>query len=198
MVATIALILAYQSLHGTVYQAIGALTASFMFGFAAGGALAGALLSRGFAPARTALAADAGGLACALASALVLWTGAAGANLAGKLLLALLLAGAGLSCGVELPALAGWLGRPAEDLDPAARTARGAGLVDASDHAGAFVGAIVAGTLLVPALGVLGALVGVATLRLASLAPLGAACLRGLFRGRAGPRSGRERPARAG
>jgi spermidine synthase len=208
MLLTVTLLLAYQSLHGTVYQAIGALSAAFMLGFAAGSAAAGRLLARGPGAGRLALAADAAGVGVVALSLLLLASGAAGAPVVGGILIALVLVLAGAACGLELPVLAGLLARSRDDgpealpagdsparpsaVPPACRgrdadrgtclrakhrhaaQARAAGRIDAADHAGAFLGALVAGTVLVPGLGVLGAIGALLALRAGTFAILAA------------------------
>lgn len=178
MVLTVALLLAYQCLHGKVYQAVGALSAAFMAGFAGGSFAAERLARRGAVPGKWALAADAAGVIVILLSLGLLRTNAMGMPLVGSALFALLLALAGAAVGLELPLLARWIAPGADPATSPEATARAAGAIDAADHAGAFAGALLAGTLLVPALGIPGALVALACLRLASLAALGVRALR--------------------
>lgn len=147
MTATVALLLAYQSLHGMLYAAVGALSAAFMAGFAAGNA-ASVRASARWGPGRTAVAGAVSFAGVSLAAFAVLVAGAASSPWTGAAAMAFLLAASGAATGLELPALAEWLST--------VRTGEGvaAGEVSAADHAGAFLGAVLAAVILVPALGV--------------------------------------------
>jgi spermidine synthase len=178
MVLTVALLLAYQCLHGTVYQAVGALSAAFMAGFAGGSFGARRLAGWGGRPWRAVLAADVAGVLVILLALGLVPVGAMRWPVLGSALFALLLLLTGAVAGLELPLLARVLSADVGDGSTPGNVARAAGTVDAADHAGAFLGALLAGTLLVPAFGIPGALVALAALRCASLAALGASALR--------------------
>ena len=192
MVLTVALLLAYQCLHGTIYQAVGALSAAFMAGFAAGSLGAKRFAGRSGRPGRSGppdvrttrpwravLAVDVAGMLVVLLSLGLVPLKIMRLPVLGNGLFALLLLLAGAVAGLELPLLARVLSSSAGSDASPETVARAAGTIDAADHAGAFAGALLAGTLLVPAFGIPGALVALAALRCASLAALGARALRG-------------------
>jgi hypothetical protein len=141
-----------------VYSEVGALTAVFMAGLAAGGAAA----SRWTEPARHLPALLAGGSVLSLALA-------AGAGLrAPVVVVPVLLAAAGLLTGLAFPGLASLGGHSAR---------RGTGTAFAADEAGAAAAALVIGIFILPWVGIAAAAGGLAVLEIAAL-PAVAAALR--------------------
>ncbi len=152
------LLAAWQASRGSVYSEVGALTAVFMAGLAAGGAAA----SRWTEPARHLPALLAGGSVLSVALA-------AGAGVrAPVVVVPVLLAAAGLLTGLAFPGLASLGGHPAR---------RGTGIAFAADEAGAAAAALVIGIFILPWVGVAAAAGGLAVLELAAL-PAVAAVLR--------------------
>jgi spermidine synthase len=167
------LIFAFQNLYGYVYQMIGLLVAVFMFGLAVGGATMNAFLPRLGRSHASLMVVQ--GLIAAFALALPLTLGGLGAEAASRphpliapALFGLLVGVAGLLTGLELP-LASALYLRSSD-----RISKVAGLVDAADHGGAFVGALTCGALLIPVLGVAATCLLVGALNLSALAVLAA------------------------
>ena len=145
------LIASWQATRGSVYSEIGALTAAFMGGLAAGAAGA----SRWEHPARRLPAMLAGGV---LLSVLV----AAGAAVHSPLVAVpvLLIAGGGLT-GAAFPGMA--------ELAARGRTRRGAGIAFAADEAGAAFAALLLGILAIPWAGFTATAAGLAILQLAAV-----------------------------
>ena len=151
MALSFLLLLSYQAREGTLYGALGALTAAFMLGLAAGAAAAHRLLARRRPAPRRALPGvllASGAVFAALALALPALAGLSAARpaaaLGGHAALLLL---AGLATGGLFPFAAGALLASGDDAGQAA--ARFA----AADHLGAAAAALLAGVVLVPALG---------------------------------------------
>ncbi len=165
------LIFGFQNLYGYIYQAIGLLVAVFMFGLAAGGAVMNRRLPR-LGPGDGLLMAVQA-LIAVFALALPPLLGGLGGRLSGwlgpaatQLLFGLLVGLAGFLTGLELPLASALCLRRSD------RMSKVAGLVDGADHAGACVGALVCGALLIPVLGVVQTCVLVAAINLAALALL--------------------------
>jgi spermidine synthase len=159
MTLEVVILLAFQALHGYVYQQVSLLVAAFMAGLALGAILAGRLfggasedkITRGLRLTQAALAVT----AFLLPSLLSL-------SLAG-LLFPLLLVLIGVLGGLQFPlavALSG--GKPGQAT----------GLIYGADLLGGCVGALLGGILLVPLLGVSGACYAVGLFCLAGLAAL--------------------------
>ena len=144
------LLLSYQEREGALYGALGALTAAFLAGAAAGSAAARRLLSAR-APARGALPAALGG------AALVFGTSALAPGVLSQLpslpsavvlaAHAALLLAAGSATGALFPIATDFL------LDSGVDGTEAAALFESADHLGAAASALLAGVVLVPALG---------------------------------------------
>ena len=140
----IGLLLAYQQRYGLLFQKIGIANAIFMVGLFLGGA-AGTAIRR---PSEVA-AAVAGAAAAAIAFALPLAVRAVvDANVEAAFLLLFLTAGA--ACGAPFTIAAALLGGERPGLAGA--------LLASADHLGGALGALVTGALVVPLLGVAGAM----------------------------------------
>ena len=151
MTVSFLLLLSYQTREGALYGALGALTASFMLGLAAGAAAARRLLRGGRRGPRPALVAALvaaggvfGGIALALPSLAALSGGPPHAALAGH---GALLLAAGAATGALFPVATGVLLATGDDAGGSAA------LFEAADHVGAALAALLAGVTLVPALG---------------------------------------------
>lgn len=145
------LLLSFQSRAGALYGALGALTAVFMLGLALGALLARRAIGTRGDRANSALRLT---VVAALAYALALpWTldAAAGASRSGLLAAALahgaLLAAAGLVTGALFPVAA------AVRLAAGDAAGDAAGRLEAADHVGAAVSALVGAVLFIPTLG---------------------------------------------
>jgi spermidine synthase len=154
------LLLAFQALFGYLYQQVGLLAALFMAGLGSG-----SLISRG-RPARPgrALAACEAGLVldCALTALILNLLFQKAGSLAPNpalFVLSLLMFSAGAGVGAEF-VLAGHLFRQATP-----KSGLTAARINAADHLGACVGAFLAGLVLLPALGMIGALIFLAGLK---------------------------------
>jgi predicted membrane-bound spermidine synthase len=159
MAWSLILFFSFQTRVGALYSEIGALSALFMLGLAAGGARAARGKSLREAQAMALGASVLLAVALSVLGSLALWPRAAGA------LHALLLVGAGAATGGLFPSAANAL------LGRGARVAGSAGWVETADHAGAALAALIAAALLLPALGlVLTGLVLVAIQTLAMVA----------------------------
>jgi spermidine synthase len=152
MALELALLFAYQSLCGFVYQKIGLILAMFMAGLASGAAGMGRLLS-----ARrwnwTLCLAILQGLSAAFALAIpgaLRWLCAAnsGAGGAAQTAIPALVSASGLLTGALFPLASRVY------LDGAPDIGRAAGWINCIDHAGGFAGALLTGVLLAPVLGI--------------------------------------------
>lgn len=157
------LLFVFQTGVGVLYGSIGLLTASFMAGLALGGLAGGRAAARGARPlailaaTEAALALFAGLLPFVLPAAMRLGEAAATGAFA-----ALLLA-AGALAGAEFPVAA-------RAVSAARGGASAASTVEAVDHAGAAVGAVGVGLLLLPGMGTLGVLALLAAVKAAGSA----------------------------
>jgi spermidine synthase len=144
----LALLLAFQSRFGDLYWLVGLLNAVFMAGLALGGAAGARLLPRLADPPRAALAVAAALAGGALLLPLVLDAAAAAGSAwtFGALAFAL-----GAGAGVGFPA-AGGLAAAGSGVGGRSAGAL-AGALDRADHAGAALGAVTAGVVLLPVLG---------------------------------------------
>ncbi len=166
MAAELVLLFAFQNLYGYVYQKIGLIVAIFMLGLAVGGWL---MMQRSRRRVGTRLwelmlvDLAIGGFMLALPVGI---KGCAAARMSLALLepvfMSLVLVG-GFLTGCAFP-LAARL-----HLEPAGEVGRTAGAIDASDHIGACLGALVTGVILVPVLGIVGTCAFAAILKAASL-----------------------------
>ena len=162
MAWSLAILFAFQTRLGALYGRIGWLTAIFMLGLAAAGFAFRSAATATREEARSRLLTAAGislGFAIVAGPALrgigALPFGA-GAAFAGLLLLA------GAATGAVFPVAAGAL------LAGGRSASRAAGGVEAADHAGAAVAALVTSVLLVPVLGIAGTCAALAVLQLVS------------------------------
>jgi spermidine synthase len=153
MTVSFLLLLSYQTREGSLYGALGGLTAAFMLGLAAGAAGAHVAGRRrgGSSGSRTALLAAllaAGGvfgtIAVMLPALAVLSGGPPHAALVGHALLLLL---AGSATGALFPVATGVLLAGGDDAGTSAAR------FESADHLGAALAALLAGVTLVPALG---------------------------------------------
>ena len=162
MTLEIVLLFAFQSLFGSVYQKVGLLNGLFMAGLAAGSFAAARLgAARSARPDRWLLAGAGGGAAFAWALPRLLGMRVEGGYW-------LLVAVSGVLAGSVFPAAVRLYNSGAGDIG------RTSGSMDCADHAGGMLGALLAGTLMVPLLGMEG------SCRLASCA-LVLACLPALL-----------------
>jgi spermidine synthase len=142
MAVEVAVLIAYETAAGTLYTGIALLTALFMAGLGLGGYAALRLVPR--RPAVAGVAADAAVLALLLASGPLLALAADAPALIAFWSLA-----AGAVTGAAFPAL---LGRAAAPADGDERKA--ASSIEAADHLGASLGALVTGAIWLPVFGV--------------------------------------------
>jgi spermidine synthase len=166
MAMNLVLLLRYQSACGALYERLAMMSGLFMLGVALGTALLSAVAPRVRRPEVSVLAVTVAltGLAAALAPLASSAADAAGA--AREPAFAALFVAAGTGLGASFPAAAQVL------LSQPGGSASGTGgLMDAMDHLGAMVGALVTGSFLVPALG------ASATLHLVAFASAGMAVL---------------------
>lgn len=153
MALEIVLLFAFQSLYGYVYQRIGLIVATFMFGLVAGSGWMNRLLRRrpsgslGWMVRIDLLLALLAGLLPASLQALGRLQAWAVPAAAPELAVFALVAVAGLLGGLAFPLAA------ALQVRAAAQPIRIAGGLEAADHAGACVGALATGLLLVPVFG---------------------------------------------
>jgi spermidine synthase len=163
----IVLIFSFQNAYGYVYQKIGLIVASFMFGLALGGFAMSRIIARGSARWVTVLTAcEVGIVAYLLILPILLNFFQSTSFLAESLvtveaIFVVLVAVAGLLTGVEFPLVSKVI------LAEEHEVGRVAGNVDSFDHLGACAGAFLTGTVLLPVLGIfqccalIGALKGV-------------------------------------
>jgi spermidine synthase len=144
MAWSLMLFFSFQTRVGALYSELGALTALFMLGLAAGGAWAVRQSGRPSLMRAQAIAVG-GALLVALGFAAVGRAAGGGAMLA--ILHGLWLVLAGAATGTVFPAAAITL------LDRGEQASGAAGLVELADHAGAAVAAVFAAVLFIPALG---------------------------------------------
>jgi spermidine synthase len=169
MAMEIVLIFSFQNVYGYVYQKVGLIVAFFMFGLALGGFLMNRLISRGAARWVSVLTGlEALILIYVLGLPFVLDLSSSLSFLhEGRVTLeavfAALVAVAGFLTGVEFPLVSKIILAEGEELE------RAAGSVDAFDHLGACIGALLTGTVLVPVLGVFQSCALIAALKGASL-----------------------------
>jgi spermidine synthase len=196
MALEIVLLYTFQTLYGYVYSMVGLVVGVFMFGLVLGSLAMNRRLRRGEAdglrraseqqgvgmpdgvrlPApslpgmRTIVGLDLAMVlfACGLVIVLAILRESA-ADWAVQAATFALVAAAGVLGGLVFPLAA------SVALETAASTSRAAGVVDAADNAGACVGALVTGVLLVPVLGVSGACLAVAGLKAMSALVVGVA-----------------------
>jgi spermidine synthase len=170
MALSFLLLLSYQTREGSLYGALGALTASFMLGLASGAAAAGRVVAARAASPRLLVTSllGAGGAFAAIALALPALgrlgapTPAAAFGVHAALLLA-----AGAATGALFPVATGVL--LAETGDPGTAAAS----FEAADHLGGAAAALLSGVVLVPALGI--ATTGLLAVPVVLLAAAGAA-----------------------
>ena len=182
MALEMALLYTFQTLYGYVYSMVGLVIGVFMFGLVVGSLLMNRRLGRAAAdpsrqPGLGALVALDLALAV-FAAGLVLGLGLLRQSLADwpiQVATFVLVGVSGVLGGLVFP-----LAAAVSLREPGTTTGRAAGAIDAADHAGACLGALAMGTLLVPILGVSGAcLVVVAVKALSALVVGAAATMRG-------------------
>jgi len=149
------LLVAFQSLHSSLYQMVGALVATFMFGLAVGSMLMGQLQKRMNKGWHASIILSIISLSVALFSFLIPSILASVSKLHDiPLLLSffLLLAISGLLTGMALPAAVGVYYVAMHTYDEQALT-HSAGKVDRADHLGASIGALITPVVLLPSFG---------------------------------------------
>jgi len=183
MAVEIVLMHIFQTFYGYVYGMVGLVVGVFMLGLVVGSLAMNRRLRRVGRPGLGALA----GLDLAVA-VFALGVAAAGGLLGGwasewgvQATTFLLVGAAGVLGGLVFPLGAALRleGAGSPGASPEEVTGRAAGAVDAADHVGAFVGALVGGAVLVPALGLLGACAVVAAMKGAAAALVGLAARTG-------------------
>ncbi len=154
MALEIVLLFSFQNIYGYVYRQVGLIVALFMLGLAAGGAQMNKLISgreRSWVKILPLLSILIGVYAIGLPYILELFsnirTSTAGGSIDLRYLFMALVAGAGWLTGLEFPLVS----RIFTDRYAAGTVA---GRVNAFDHLGACLGALLTGTILVPVLGV--------------------------------------------
>ena len=162
MCTSVMLLYAFQVMCGYVYEWIGLLSGAFIAGTALGG-LAGAAVPDGK---RWLVTADAAVGAAAIVFAIVIRLCSGMSPAAAMWLVPCLGAAAGFVTGFEFPVAA-------KVLEEAGMDASGAGgRLEAADHMGACLGAVFAGVVMGPAVGIFGGLLLVACVKAISLAEL--------------------------
>jgi spermidine synthase len=161
MTFEVVILLAFQALHGYVYQQVSLVVAAFMAGLALGGAFANRIIATGLPAARALLLAQGALVAYALLLPTLL---SAPLPLPG-LVFPALVALVGLLGGMEFPLAV-------ELSAPGTSSARTIGLIYGADLLGGCVGALLGGILLLPLFGVSGACYAVALFSLAGLVAL--------------------------
>lgn len=174
MALEIVLLATFQTLYGYVYSMVGLVIGTFMFGLVVGSLMMNLRLRRGGESRRPglrsilaldmALAVFAAGLVLVLAA-----LRAAEADWAVQVAIFALVAASGVLGGLVFPLAA------AASVTGASGTGRAAGAIDAADHAGACLGALVTGVALVPVLGISGTCLVVAAMKAASALLVGTA-----------------------
>jgi spermidine synthase len=159
MSMTVVLIYAFQVEYGYVYNWIGVLVGAFVAGLAVGG------LAGNAAGARRLVLADS--LVAAMPLAMLALLSAAPAVVgpdAGRFVILALAVAAGFATGFEFPVAAAVLQRRGTQARDAG------GVLEAADHLGACVGAMLTGVMVVPALGIWWTLALLAAAKAATLA----------------------------
>jgi spermidine synthase len=151
IVLEIVLIFAFQNIYGYVYERIGLIVALFMMGLALGGYLSNAVvLKRQRDWSRVLAYILMGVVAYSLILVPILrWFPSTMPG--SEALFMFLVVIPGLLTGIEFPVASRLY------IEEAAEMGFTAGVIDSADHAGAFVGAILAGIVLLPVMGVVGA-----------------------------------------
>jgi len=160
MSMSILLIYAFQVACGYVYEWIGLLSAAFI----AGTSLGGAAGTRAIPGRRMLVAAELGALAVPLVILAVLAVIKGAGPAAAAWVIPALAGAAGAATGFEFPVAAGVLAEAGMDAR------QRAGRLEAADHLGACAGAILAGVVVVPALGIFASLLLVAAVKALSTA----------------------------
>jgi spermidine synthase len=167
MAAELVLLFAYQSLNGYAYEQIGAVIGLFMFGLVIGSSLMNQAVTKGIHSRRLLAFVDLSLAAVvALLPAIITVAGQAGREWPVSAVVGALVLTVGAMGGAAFP-LAGALHGM---LD--ARANRSAAALDASDHAGASLGALLTGVILVPAIGMVPTCLALAGLKVLSAAGL--------------------------
>jgi len=148
MTTNLVLLIEYQSACGALYERLAVMSALFMLGIAVGTSIVGRLAPSLGRPAAAASAILVGTALFALALTWILWLVEHWPASAQQVAFAILFCSAGTCLGATFPASAEALLR----ASPGA-TARAGGIMDATDHLGAAVGALLTGTLILPAIG---------------------------------------------
>jgi spermidine synthase len=164
MALEMVLLYAYQSLFGHVYQMVGLVVGTFMLGLSLGGVWAMGAAQRPGASGAAAcrrLQVLAAGMVAFAASVPPL-IGLVGKTAGGQVWLIAMVGVAGLLTGAQFPLAA------AVHLAVTRRTRRSAAAVEAVDHLGGCLGALLTGALLVPVWGTTSCCLGVAALGLSS------------------------------
>ncbi len=168
MTLEISAIVAYQSFYGYVYGHLALITAAFMLGLALGGWLGTRMtslptLDRGYILLQCGLTAVPVGFGIAVARL----GAAASSGFAGAALFPALVAASAVLAGIQFPLATSILrGRSGADVT------RQGGALYSADLFGAALGAITASVLLLPVLGTLGTMIGLAVLNASVLASL--------------------------
>lgn len=153
MALDLVLLLRYQSMCGALYQRLAAMAALFMAGLAVGSGVAGRIAPGLRRPAAGAAAVLVGTALLALVLSLVLPALGAQPPWVQQLGYAAGFAASGLGLGAGFPISAQMLLAGSGGGNAGGATARAGGLMDAMDHLGAALGALVTGTLVLPAIG---------------------------------------------
>ncbi|MBI5507473.1 MAG: hypothetical protein HY903_01850 [Deltaproteobacteria bacterium] len=146
------LLLRYQSVSGAIYERLALMSGLFMLGTAVGSRLMSGVAAGVEVPARLLRGIGLATTAVALAMIPLLPLLQTAAPVVMQLGFGALFGVAGLTLGVSFPAVAAVLLAPAPGGAASAAGSAG-GLVDAFDHLGAMLGAVVTGTVLLPAIG---------------------------------------------
>ncbi|MFC1735824.1 hypothetical protein ACFL1X_06885 [Candidatus Hydrogenedentota bacterium] len=168
MAFELALLYAYQNVFGYLYHDVGLIVALFMSGLAVGAMAGQRLVNRSCWNAGKLLLVTEGvvlAYALGLAALLPILTGGSGAGV--KVAFLLLTAGAGVLVGGEFPMAV------RVTLDCSRGLVRSAGRLDAADHLGASVGALLTGVVLIPVWGMVPTMLLVALIKLSSVSLLG-------------------------
>ena len=181
MALEIVLLYTFQTLYGYVYSMVGLVIGVFMFGLVVGSLAMNRRLGRLRAAGRTgpglptvaaldlALAVFAAGLLVGV-GLLRRWS----ADVPVQVVTFALVGVSGLLGGLVFP-----LAAAVSLREKGSRTGRAAGAIDAADHLGGCVGALVTGTVLVPVLGLAGACLTVVAMKVLSAGLAGVACRAG-------------------
>jgi spermidine synthase len=178
IVLEMALVFAFQSLYGYVYGQLGILFAAFMLGTAAGAVLAAGTLTRSANFGMLAVCQAALALLAALFVPVLFWLEKAGPGTAAAgatVVVPLLNFCVGTIVGVQYPVSVALGAAERDDASPPGATAAG---LYAMELAGACAGALLAGAVLVPVLGIFMTCWAICALSLASLPLLALAARR--------------------